>query len=226
MKILAIECSSEQKSVAALDSESAAVAGCVTESEGRSVRPLGMIEAALAQAQWEREDVECLAIGLGPGSYTGIRVAISLAQGWQLARGIKIVGISSIECMASRMAADGISGTVNIVVDAQRNEFYVAQYGIAARQFSETEPLRIATMSEMAAKISAGERLIGPGVTRWFAGKTVPGNRFAGTDIFPGAADLATLASHRTRFVAGEKLEPIYLREVSFVKAPPPRIIL
>ena len=46
-----------------------------------------MIEEALREAGLEREQIEVLAVGLGPGSYTGIRVALSLAQGWQLASG-------------------------------------------------------------------------------------------------------------------------------------------
>jgi hypothetical protein len=43
--------------------------------------------------------------------------------------------------------------------------------------------------------------------------------------LFPSAATVARLASGRTDFVSGDKLEPVYLRAVSFVKAPPPRII-
>ena len=49
-----------------------------------------MIEDVLARSQMEREQIEVLAVGLGPGSYTGIRVALSMAQGWQLARGGEI----------------------------------------------------------------------------------------------------------------------------------------
>jgi len=61
-----------------------------------------------------------------------------------------------------------------------------------------------------------GEVLIGPEVTQRFpSGKT----------IFPRAATLGRLALGRTDFIAGDKIEPIYLRETKFVKAPPPRII-
>ena len=52
--------------------------------------------------------------------------------------------------------------------------------------------------------------------TKWF-----PGGRI----VFPRAAVLGQLALHRNNFVPGEKLEPIYLRETTFVKAPPPRIV-
>ena len=65
-----------------------------------------MIEKVLAAAKIEREEIEVLAVGLGPGSYTGIRVAISIAQGWQLARGVKLLGIGSAECLAAQAQAE------------------------------------------------------------------------------------------------------------------------
>jgi len=58
-------------------------------------RALGMIESVLREAGLEREQIDVIAVGLGPGSYTGIRTALSIAQGWQLARGVKLLGISS-----------------------------------------------------------------------------------------------------------------------------------
>ena len=61
---------------------------------------LALVERALAQANCRREEIAVVAVGLGPGSYTGIRSAIALAQGWQLGRGVKTLGISSVECLA------------------------------------------------------------------------------------------------------------------------------
>src|SRR5713101_2377629 len=102
MKILAVEFSSPQRSVAVLNGgdETAPIAE-VIETSARGPEMIGLIEQALRHFGIEREQIECLAIGLGPGSYTGIRSAIALAQGWQLASrpgGIKLLGISSIEC--------------------------------------------------------------------------------------------------------------------------------
>ena len=47
------------------------------------------------------EEIDCLAIGIGPGSYTGIRAAISIAQAWQLARSVNLLSISSVDCLAA-----------------------------------------------------------------------------------------------------------------------------
>jgi tRNA threonylcarbamoyladenosine biosynthesis protein TsaB len=173
-----------------------------------------MIETALREARLEREQIEILAVGLGPGSYTGVRAALSMAQGWQLARGVKLLGVSSVDCLAAQARAERIFGRVNVMVDAQRNEFYLATYEISADGWNAVEPLRILKLKEVQSRAEAREILAGPEVTRWFPG---------GRTIFPRAATLAQLAVERDSFVAGEKLEPIYLRETNYVKVPPRR---
>ncbi|MGA2788408.1 MAG: tRNA (adenosine(37)-N6)-threonylcarbamoyltransferase complex dimerization subunit type 1 TsaB [Verrucomicrobiota bacterium] len=217
MTILALEFSSPQRSVAVLATEGVI---CETiETGGQSTRVFSMIEKVLAEAKIEREQIDVMVIGLGPGSYTGIRVALSVAQGWQLASrngGVKMLGIGSAECVAAQAQAEKISGRVNVVIDAQRNEFYLAAYEISAAAWKEVEPLQIVTRAEMESRASLKEILIGPEVTRWF-----PNGRM----VFPRASVLGQLALNRNDFVAGDKLEPIYLRETNFVKAPPSRRI-
>ena len=181
----------------------------------RQVGALGLVEQALREAALEREQIDCIAIGLGPGSYTGIRCAIALAQGWQIARSINLLGVSSIECLAFQAQRAGIYGRVNLVVDAQRNEFYLAAYEIDKTQHHEVEPLHLASRAEIERRVSEGQIILGPEMNDHFA---------AGQSLFPHAATLGELALRRTDFVPGEKLEPIYLRETNFVKAPLPRI--
>jgi tRNA threonylcarbamoyl adenosine modification protein YeaZ len=214
MTILALEFSSPQRSVAVLRTDGTAMIAEAVETGGHGANAFGMIEQVLAEAKIEREQIDVLAVGLGPGSYTGVRAAISLAQGWQLARGVKLLGVSSVECLAAQARAENILGRVNVAIDAQRNEFYLATYEIAADGWREITPLKIISLAEGQSRTGADGILIGPEVTRWF-----PGGRL----ISPSAAALAELAARRNEFVPGEKLEPIYLRETNFVKAPPPR---
>jgi tRNA threonylcarbamoyl adenosine modification protein YeaZ len=222
MKILALEFSSPQRSVAILHAPASAGAHIapsvseVIETGGRATKAIGMIEDALHDARVEREQIDCVAVGLGPGSYAGIRAAIAFAQGWQLARNVKLLGIGSAECIAEQACKDGLTGEINVVIDAQRNEFYLARYTLNQNGWTETHPLRLTTLAEVQQIESAGQILIGPEVTKWFSG---------GRIVFPRAAVLGLIALRRNDFVPGEKLEPIYLRETSFVKAPPPRII-
>src|SRR5471032_627275 len=120
MTILALEFSSPQRSVAI--ARDGIVLSETSELGGRNTAAFGMIEKILVEAKNEREEVEVIVVGLGPGSYTGIRAAIALAQGWQLAREIKLLGVSSVEAIAAQAQAEKIFGRVNVVIDAQRNE--------------------------------------------------------------------------------------------------------
>jgi tRNA threonylcarbamoyladenosine biosynthesis protein TsaB len=213
MTILALEFSSLQRSVAI--ARDGIVLSEASEFGGRNTAAFGMIEKVLAEAKIEREEIEVIAVGLGPGSYTGIRAAIALAQGWQLARESKLLGVSSVAAIVAQAQADKIFGRVNVLIDAQRNEFYLATWQISASGCEEMEPLKIVTLAEIKLRADANEILIGPEATRWFPGET---------DLFPRAAMLAKLAAGRNDFLPGEKLEPVYLRETSFVKAPAHRI--
>jgi tRNA threonylcarbamoyladenosine biosynthesis protein TsaB len=204
MTILALEFSSEHRSVAVAVNGS--VLDEVTETGGRGVAAFAMIERALAGAKLEREQIQAIAIGLGPGSYTGIRSAIALAEGWKLARNVSLTGVSSVAAIVSVALADRIFGPVSVVVNAQREEFYCTTYDIAETGCSEIAALKILPRAEVLS-LSQGRSIIGPE-----AGK-FPGGRV----LFPSAAAVAKLAGTND-FQATENLEPIYLRETSFVK--------
>jgi len=214
MKILAIEFSSERRSVAICSG--GAVHGRAEETGGRPAHTFSLIERALNEASLEREDIECIAVGLGPGSYAGIRAAISLAQGWQVARNVRVLGVNTVDCLAAQAQASKLLGLVNIVIDAQRNEFYFTSYEMAPDAHRIVEPLCLLTLDEARAHCAKGTTLVWPNSLQRFPGSCV---------LLPDAGTLGLLAATRADFVSGDKLEPIYLRETSFVKAPPPRVV-
>jgi tRNA A37 threonylcarbamoyladenosine modification protein TsaB len=137
-------------------------------------------------------------------------------QGWQLAREIKLVGVRSVECLAAQAFSNGIRGRVSFIVDAQRKEFYLAAYEVSENGCNEIEPLHLATFADVEKRIAEKQIVFGPDAKRAFS---------AAQDLYPDAATLGQLAFGKKDFVSGEKLEPIYLREVNFVKAPPSRVI-
>ena len=219
MKILALEFSSAQRSVAVVQGRAEAplpASSEVVEGGGKATRAFSLIEQALRQAQLEREQIDCLAVGLGPGSYTGIRAAIALAQGWQLAREVKILGLSSADAIAAQAQTEGLRGRMAVVIDAQRGEFYLAVYEVNASDRRESQALRLASRAEVQTEERAGALVVGPEATDSFPSARV---------IFPRASTLGRLALGRADFKAGEKLEPIYLRAPAFVKAPPLRVL-
>lgn len=214
MTILAVEFSSDQRSVAI--ARAGKVIARAEETGGRNAHAFALIERALSEAHLERDAIECVAVGLGPGSYAGIRAAIALAQGWQVATGVRLLGISTVEAMAFQAAASEMTGRVTIAIDAQRNEFYSATYEIVASEYRLVTPLHLATLQEVNESTNTDRLLVWPEVHARFP---------QGNALAPDAAALCKLASARTDFISGSNLAPIYLREANFIKAPPARVI-
>ena len=194
MKILGLEFSTLRRSVALV--EDGAVIREGFEEARRGGSPFPLIQRVL-----ENEQPEALAIGLGPGSYTGIRSALAIAQGWNLSKHISAAGVSSAEAIAFEAWSNGMRGEVEVAIDAQRGEIYSVVYSLAEDDFEEIHPLEIRKSPRGIGK------LIGPE---------------SENKIFPSAVNVAFLAAEK-KFVSRESLEAIYLREPSFVKAPAPR---
>jgi len=221
MKILAFEFSSEARSVALVEvpagggPSEAVVRGRAGQQAGRGTRAFALVDAALREAGVEREQVDALAVGLGPGSYTGIRVAIAVAQGWQLARAVRVLGLNSVEVLAWQAQRAGIRGPVTFLLDAQRGEFYRAQFELSG---SEARPVKLLALvaGDPLSGQEATSLVVEPGLLERF-----PGARA----LSPEAGMLGVLAAGREDYVTADQLEPVYLRAVSFVKAPPPRVV-
>lgn len=216
MKILALELSSSQRSVAALASDPGVPDRCAERTEtDYPGRPLALAAAVLADLGIDRRALDVLAVGLGPGSYTGIRGAISLVQGWHLAAepgaAPALTGIGTMEVLAEEARDRGLQGEITLVVDAQRGEFYRQVFQVTADGFTGAE-LKIVPASEITAALAEGRRVFGPDIDHKF-----PGSRA----LHPGAAALARLARRHPHPTAPEALQPIYLREISFVKVQP-----
>jgi tRNA threonylcarbamoyladenosine biosynthesis protein TsaB len=218
MTILALEFSTERRSVAVVDAAEAArpQVRASAQSSDRAVGGLRLVEQALAEAGVSLADIGAVAVGLGPGSYTGIRVALAMAQGWQLARGVETRGVYSATCVAHQAAARGGRGRVAVVSDAQRGEFHLGLWRVAEDgAVTELEPLRIVSRAEVLAAREAGAQLAGCGLPAEFAPVL---------DLAPDAAMAGVLAATVAPLPV-EQLEPVYLRVANFVKAPPPRVI-
>ncbi|MBN8246492.1 MAG: tRNA (adenosine(37)-N6)-threonylcarbamoyltransferase complex dimerization subunit type 1 TsaB [Verrucomicrobia bacterium] len=200
MTLLALELSSDRRSVAVRSA-----GGDITEvvHQGTRGTPLfAMIQEALDRAGVARGDVGALAVGLGPGSYTGIRLALSVAQGWQLAAGIPVIGVGSLEVMAA-VAPEDVE--LLLAVDSQRDEFAVVE--ALGRRLCGVLRLMPRRMLEQA--MAEGGRVAGPDLPPAWSGAR---------GIYPTAAALAQLA-HGRPGGAAEQLTPVYLRETAFVKA-------
>ena len=116
---------------------------------GHAERLMEFVDAALDAAGMTLQDVGRIAVAIGPGSFTGIRVGVAAARGLALALGVPVVGVSTL----AALAADRRTGTPLLVaMDAKRDEVYWQAF---AADGTETSPPSIASMEE-ARRMAAG----------------------------------------------------------------------
>lgn len=141
MIVLAIDTAGVDCSAAVYDSDKGAVLGQATETIGRghAEKLMEKIDAALAEAGLPLEAVERIAVTVGPGSFTGIRVGVAAARGLALALGIPAVGVSTLAVLA---AAETGGAPVVAAIDAKRGEVYV-------QDFDQTGPIGEATIGSI-----------------------------------------------------------------------------
>lgn len=172
------------------------------------------IRHVLEQAGATLGDVDVVAVDVGPGLFTGLRVGVATAQGLAQALGIGVLEVTSVSVLARTAFDAGWDGTVAAIVDARRGEVFCARY---AAPTAESHPPARYAPEDLAAELAAeGARtlLVGDGARR-YAG-TFGAQRVAGPEQ-PSPRALVSLAAARlargVEPVAAADVRPLYLRE-------------
>ena len=100
MRVLGIETSTSQTAVALVEQGKLVVGRSLARPKQSAERLLPMIAELLAEAGWQRRDIERIGVSVGPGSFTGLRIGIACAQGLSLGLGVPLVGVTSLRAMA------------------------------------------------------------------------------------------------------------------------------
>jgi tRNA threonylcarbamoyladenosine biosynthesis protein TsaB len=214
MKILALEFSPCERGIAVMRDQE--VLGFAIDRAERGMRAIELIARALEQAQLSASEIDCLAVGLGPGSYAGIRTAIAIAQGWQLARGVKLLGVNSADAVARQISSrnqgrNPVPAIANIVCDAQRGEVYAARYEVGKGIPIPLGGFELLASAEEERRRSEGEMFFKADDGAWRLGHE--------PILLSDARVVGAIAAERSDFLTAEQLEPIYLRRAEFVKA-------
>jgi tRNA threonylcarbamoyladenosine biosynthesis protein TsaB len=98
------------------------------EHPGHATRLLPMVGELLAQENIDWSALERIAVGLGPGAFTGLRVGVATARGLAQSLGIELVGVSSLQALAVPALRESGGSPVLAVLDARRGEAFVAPY--------------------------------------------------------------------------------------------------
>ncbi len=128
MNILCVDTSTEACSVAVLSSLGQVTEQFMLAPREHTQKILPTVEQVLIDANIKLQDIDIVAYGQGPGSFTGVRIGISIAQG--LAYGIekKMVGVSTLQAMAQQAFDTEQSTIVYAAIDARMGEIYFAKY--------------------------------------------------------------------------------------------------
>ncbi len=147
MIVLAIDTSGSGCSAAIYDSGSDAILGQSGADIGRghAERLMEFVDEALASADRPIGDIDRIAVTIGPGSFTGIRVGVATARGLALALGKPAVGISSLHVLAEDARAAAPGKAVLVAIDAKRDEVYVQAFDAAGHAVTEPEALAVMT---------------------------------------------------------------------------------
>lgn len=217
MKILAIETATAGSSVALAEGRRAVADASLTQRTGHSRFVIPAIDFCFDQVGWSPADLDGIAVDIGPGLYTGIRVGIATAQGLGATLGIPVVPVTSLDALAF----DAATGRRHVwaVIDVRRGELAVASYrpvpgGVmrdGAMELVDVEGLRARLDSDPSDTLVVGE-------TSVLSDSMLQGLHRVrtGRPPHPSARAVAELGAgrvERQEMPAPDDLRPLYLRD-------------
>ncbi|HFR3766042.1 TPA: tRNA (adenosine(37)-N6)-threonylcarbamoyltransferase complex dimerization subunit type 1 TsaB [Streptococcus suis] len=206
MKILALDSSNQALSVALVEDGRLLAETLLAIKKNHSISLMPTVDFLVAQVGWTPKDLERIVVAQGPGSYTGLRVAVATAKTLAYTLQIDLVGVSSLQSLVPA----GLSGRVVPLIDARRNSVYAGVY----ENGRATQADQYWVFEELLASLSGQENLTFVGEVTNFVEQI--------KQAFPEAAIQTSLPSAYQLAVIGQDLsvvevtsfEPAYLKRV------------
>ena len=213
MSILSIDTSSQVSSVAVLSAERVAAEICMQGALTHSETLMPHIETALRMARVEKSELEGIAVSIGPGSFTGLRIGLASAKMMAYALHIPLIGVPTLEALAHHYICEGVR--LVPMMDAQKGNVYAQEFmweaGLDGLHLRETHVLSILPLTEVIAGLENAEQpviLLGDAMQKKTT-LTLPANvRLAPIHArMPRAACVGLAAL--TRLARGEMDDPV-----------------
>lgn len=220
MNLLALETSTESCSVALVHGDEV-IARSELAPRRHAELVLPMADALLAEAGLGRHALDGIAVGRGPGAFTGVRLGVSLAQGMAMALDLPVVTVSSLAALALEAPDDDSNAAIVAVIDARMGEVYVACYRRdALGRLVPLDEERVTTADALVLPHADAWQIVGSG---WTTYADVLRERLAGATLLSAVGDRFPQARHVAELAAGEFSAgrarsaelalPVYLRD-------------
>jgi tRNA threonylcarbamoyladenosine biosynthesis protein TsaB len=224
-KTLALDTSTPRGSVALLRGAEVAAELRICSPDTHSSRLLRAIDFLLSTLGWELSNLDLIACGIGPGSFTGIRIGLSTALGLAQSLSIPFAGISGLDALASEVSFVGTA--IGVAMDAQRGQIYYAEYSSESGKLRRTRRPRLWSPADLEIDVSGRHDLFLVGdAARSISGSSRKGPRVIPADLYI-AGGIGRLALRRKRiWCKGEflKAEPLYIRPPDAWKSRKPKV--
>lgn len=213
MKLLALDTSTDYLTLAVTDG--AKVIGRMHKKAPRSHSSLlmPMIKRLLAKARLKLKDLDGFCVGVGPGSFTGLRIGVSTVKGLAFVTGKPIVAVPTFDAIA--MNAARLRGVICPVLDARKNKVYGCFYRSdgkgAVRKMS---PYLLIPAEELLKKCGKYDTLYFLGDYAERIAPLCSRAKIASAKWHPRAESIAAIGTalfRKKKFVSSEKLEPMYI---------------
>ena len=214
-KILAIETSSDACSVAISDGE--------LDYSFHELMPkqhtealIGVIDELLNSASLDIEDIEAVAVGCGPGSFTGIRLACSTAQGISISQNIRGIVVPSLDILASSLNRTQSAEKIVTIINANMDRLYLAEYNYSGRILKNSEIVSIPISAFNQKKYDKETFFVGAGCRLVLDSLKKVSSKISFE--LPSALELLQMAKEKhlsKDTVAPEQILPLYLTEES-----------
>ncbi len=222
LKTLALDTSTLRGSVALLQGKDLAGELRITSQETHSARLLRSVDFLLGSAGWTLYDLDLVAAGIGPGSFTGIRIGLSTALGLAQTLGLPFSGISGLDALALQVSF--LEGTVAVLMDAQRSQLYYAEYQSGEGRIRQTRRPALLYPSDLERIVDRRHLYVVGDAALDLSGALSTGRRswprrIAAEPFLAGSIGRLALARRRS-WRSGDFLtaEPLYIRPPDAVK--------
>jgi tRNA threonylcarbamoyladenosine biosynthesis protein TsaB len=152
MKILAIKSSAITASTAIVDEENVIAEYTINHKKTHSQTLLPMIDEICAMTETEVDDIDAIAVSVGPGSFTGLRIGVATAKGIALSKDKSMIAVPTLEGLAYNLV--GTSKVIVPIMDAKRKHVYSGIYTFENGQFKELRKTNLIAIEDLAKELN------------------------------------------------------------------------